>query len=969
MMGLIMNIFILVMSMFSLREGELREWFTFTAKSVDNAFGRPTPTITVCFEHIREGLGVIRAAFPDTEVTRHSLKAEAVTNPCFVCEAVSNGKHTPEAAAEVRQYFVEKLTAQQSAEAAQVKAEEERVLSPEVKEEAQALVNNKEVNKMTRIYSFREVYKPKAPTHVEAKREDGTWVEYDKPAGYAKGALLMAAGRGAGYEVRTYKPTEHNLSACFEDARGATLVKPTDSGFAAIWIYNHDGSVRECGNDPDIAPFKFRMSAKWAKRISLFMTDAWLWGQFLEHEVDIEYREVGESTDFDGNVFISHSFREKLIKKMVARIPDKDEAKRLAKEMRKEEIFSIRMVTVNGLIKGHATLAKTGGPDVVVHTPDNFKKEVFLEMPMVYVHLVPESQYKDVFTDRQALSIGGHELFMVPTPGRTDSLGLVKDAMVDYIDRLISKLRRGIPIDFDREGVEDDELASMKRRRDAFYHATGSLNESIYHLQMMADSVVRSLTPRELFSDDKDRRLPVPFAQRISLRTEASYEFAARETLGAWDSDAATRGGLEGNVVAFTPLGFVFSREVQDDVLYALGGADLDDKAAVHIRIAVGDDEFFGINDGDVIAVILRPPSASSENAHEFWMSKVSLDANVSRKTFLKMLKSFGINSVKEAKAKLPRYNMAERPVNIVEVGLSDGDIEWVDNVPPAVYDKQYVAQLIADIVEYRAVYGTHSNIVMACAEAGIEVPFHALEEDWVDHAQQTPFGPNFELMDEANNSDKKFLVDSGIALEKWHARRLNFIDKDTGEFTVPVRDGIISELIDFHIEQVDRYAEAARDHIRKVAEIHEIRAEGYPVELIETVELNDSMTKLKQFGEQPRLLAKLLGKVKAYARHNRISIGDFTSNEVWMDEATDRVYDAMMDAAPERADNYIMESFYYAYMALQERNTTSSIDVRVFSYGDHHLMFGKVFTHLLELLRARGSVAEDWNAWANNEE
>lgn len=958
-MGLFIQLLITVMGMFTLRgERELNDMFTFTAANVDAAFGRPTPLLTACYEHTGQARGVIRQAFANTEVYIHPATSGA--SECQICRAISKGLHTEDAAEKLRQHFMDRFTATQSATAAQAKVEEERVLSPEVKQQAQAVLTPQEGRVM---HNYRELHQPGLPTQVWSQRKDGKWNKpYTKPAGYADGSLLTAAA-GLKYEARAYRTDMDNIRACFDEVKSVgtpTMLQPTSSGFAAIWIYDEDGNVRPW-MDPfgEDGLFSLNMKAKVFKRISLFMSDAWLWNYFAdEQDVNIKVIKTAPGNrGHDGNVYISHSFRERLISKMIERADDKKEAAERAMELREHDVYNIRVVTPFGLIKGDAVVGKTDGYDIIVHAPDNLKDELSIKKG-VYAQLIPHVQYESVRTDRQALSFAGEWLFMVPTPGRVNSLGLIKDALIDHIDTLISKLRRGIPIDFDRGTAEEDELESMKRRRDAFYKATGSLNESIYHLQMMADSVVRSLTPYKEENSDKKRRFPVPFASRVCLRTEAAYEFAYKDNLGSWGHKDDVRSKLAGNNIAFTPIGFVISDEVRDTVLDALGGADLDDAAAVHIRIAGDNDEFFGIKKGDIVAVIIRPPSASTNGAHEYWVSNISTEHYTSRKVFMKMLKRFGINNLAEAGRKLPVVRLGEhRPTNIMEIELPESTMDWQEPELPDTYTKLFVANHVLMVTKYAHVYGAHASISMACAEADFPTPWHDAEEEWVDAAMQKPYEPNMEMMDLANDADRDLIIAAAPTMEPWYAKRAGLYQ--FGNYLVPVEEGLMSELIEFHREQVDRYAEAAREHIANVAEVHTKRAADHEVNLF-TVRAGS--TELKQWGQQPYLMAELLGAVKLRSRD--MDIKDVVSDESIMDKVTDSVYDRMMNKAADKADELIMESFFHSHLALKKQTIDGSTDVRVFAAGDHHLMFGQLFVHLLGLLRERGSVQEDWAEW-----
>lgn len=820
-MGLFIHILISMLGMFSLRgDRELNEWFTFTAESVDSAFGRPTPTITVCYEHVPHGRGVIRQAFPDTEVTLHPLTAG--DRECLVCTAMSNGKHTPDVAAEVRQHFVERITAQKSVEAAHAKAEEERVLSPEVKEQAQAL----DLGKEEEMEAIRVVEHQNGVTDIVASEfdEDSLTVNQDKLVSYATTEYIFRAlnEESEHWKMWTFDipklengdyAVDQYLRRISSKVDNATIAWATTSSLTVVTVYNEDGTSRDW---MELKNFIVKPANKMAKRIAtVFGQQTYLSGRFHAEVVDpsvyhaptpgaitIGVLPTPEDKELlvDGIYFMRPNVRDEMVDEALNRI-ESDIKREKLEEMLRVLRNNGRLIFSGGTLKGdNAMVAENHDVDpsldefiynaaimarnVDILTFDcNVKDGVSISDENVAImHMFPQKQMHSIRTNPQSVAHFHDVLFNVADPNRDDDLNIIQGALRNKMQHFAKKVMRGesvTPVDpVVRE--KDDQLRSTAMLIDRWLEQESTLHTSLHLSQMNARQVVMMFDKWA----EQDRHYPVPYALSASLMSETVYSILTGRKLGLAVDEFVLR-----------PYGIIVADDAFEALAIAWGGADQDDHLDVHFRVA--DDSEGSIHKGDTLGFIVRNPIGTTSDgnvvASEYNVLKVADDVYTRR-----VVSKFGM---------LPHIKLADRPVHVLEIDAPDRE-------PREVVDDDYTPDVVKrQVFEAAKSKGTFGivNLLMTTARLH-DIPFNigVSPEFLIDVCEQTRHPEDLKLIDVITNQMRALM--KGKNIDQVMVRRLKL------KGTNPV-DGLYHTLAQFHIGELNNYKATAALHLTALGE------------------------------------------------------------------------------------------------------------------------------------------------------
>lgn len=731
-------------------------------------------------------------------------------------------------------------------------------------------------------------------------------------------------------------------------AAKATISYTTDSAVVVIWVFGLDNKQLSWLDVPGI---KFKNSSKMAKRLAMMGTSSYLFGRFNLVITDgaMAYRkgtlsarlyEVSEEQlpYEDGRSYIRKEFVDHLVSKM---------AKRLQAEGRSEDYinrkvdqvsgraFNIRALLPDALLKGDVIVVDDLDVDMLIPT-ENFKSEVHGTVDgSVLLQMFTQEQWGAVRANRQTVSLFYDNLFAIRTPGRKNSKGLIKDALTDVMDRYFDSVQAGKPIFTTKvDDLAPSQLKNMQVRLQRFFGLTGSLNESFYLTQRNAQSVVNMMTPKHSHKqDDRIQDYPVPFALRSSIRAEVDYE-------RVYGMEAPN--GI--NEVAFTPFGAILPDTISlagevvkaatGLLLRVFGGADWDDHAEFHIRRASQDSELFGVKKNDIVAFIARNPigvSSDGTNVYaEYYVLKVA-QSSVSM-----LLHEFNLKSA----AGLPSLSFDGLIPSIVE--MPEMTPSWTPGQSdvPSAYEIGQVYATIDAVRDAVGVYGVHSNQMMAAGRHRFPFTFVAPEESFVDAAQQTRLPEDLAFIGSHNEAFKGWLTSSNIIFDKWEARRLGFFDNETKQFTVPVEDGVFSDLVEFHTHLVDIFTASSVEHIKGLVPVHRERAEAFGYNKFPYV-----LTKLRE--EENRIMREIGDRDLYFAEHQS--------------DASDWVIHRMSQAVKDgnltksRAREMLMEAFVN-----HVRNLSNTSGTWPYSNGDRLLYHGRMFDMLLKVIEE----AQEAGSW-----
>lgn len=590
-----------------------------------------------------------------------------------------------------------------------------------------------------------------------------------------------------------------------------TVISFRDDGVPRVWDPN------KTGESPDLAMFEIAMGAKIMKRLSPLGSPTYLNGEFTVVFVDddkyhapqegilfVKVIDVPEEEEFkwDGEFYCRPHVKQTLVTKMHQRLheEDKEKAGELKKRMRKQFVFNTRFVTNKGTIKGDMVeVARNDCLNVDVLTARcNLKEELshrkrnvgFMQAFPVYAGGNP----KGVVTNRQTVSSFHDWLFAVRSPVFGPSLGLVKDALIKQVNNLIHKFRAGelmYHIDsLSRE--ENDPIRNNFVKVEKWVAAGRSLNESLFLSMTVASQVIQMLGCTG--DDDGKRRFPVPFAERVSIRSEHTVEMRHH----------GESPYLDWNEAYIDPaLGLIVSDMMFEIIAETLGGADKDDHVEVHFRTVVDEDEFFGLEPGDTAMVIIRNPvgvaSDGQEVGSEYWVLKAT---------------PWQDDEAYEKYGEFPELEMKERPLCTAEMEFPDPVYTLQAQSMPNEYSKEFLIDQVMGSAKAQGVYGIHANIRMASALYDIPLPFVAPEETFIDECAQNRNPRGLETIRRVNEKELALLEENLEAADPWVLARLGLDDEESD---ILVEPGIFSELVDFHRAEQKRFGKEARKHLAHI--------------------------------------------------------------------------------------------------------------------------------------------------------
>lgn len=730
---------------------------------------------------------------------------------------------------------------------------------------------------------------------------------------------------------------QQHRRAIFADMRefGTTIAYVTkDNSYTAISIRDN-GTPRlwdedKTGEAPDFRHINIGMSGKIAKRLSMLGTQTYLNmdatvvfvdeddDTFYPHEEGVLYIKVtdkggDEAIIKDGHYFIRPEVRDEMVKSVSEEMNahNLEKARMLRRTLGKAMTFNGRLITGKGLIKGDAVVSHVLTTDIEVDRI-NIKDEVStFDVHTGLFQMFPQEQMGKVFTNRQTISSFYKALMDIPTPNREGSINLIKDALKDYIDSLVDRFRTGeLMLHIDSLGREKgDQIRNVFQKLEAWIDGGHSLNESLYLLMMEAGQIVDMLGC-EPGSDDKKRRFPVPYATRNSIRNADTY----RMVYGIELDLAYGEGFID------PELGLIVSDETYLAMIPVLGGADLDDHVEVHYRTAVDDDEFFDIDARDVVMVIIRNPIGIESDgeyvASEYWMLRA---AAIERACIVE---------------DLPELDPNDLPICTAELELSEPTFIGTDPVLTPNYSKQFFIEGVKASAVAQGVYGTHANLMMAFRLYNIPFPFLAPEETFVDVCQQTRHPEDLAYIRNLNEIHRKMLANADIPMDFWTKKRC-------GLRNVAREDGLFTELVNFHRDEVDRFEVKAKGHIHLVKQAMEARYDGV------------NITRMKD--NKPLLLSRVEVMEARYRAENgkssRLSYWDF---EAIGNAVVDRLDELEATSASTQTRELTNQDFLeaHAWLFTQVQPSHRTTSVRSMYYNtDQKLMMGAMLDRLIEAL------------------
>lgn len=527
------------------------------------------------------------------------------------------------------------------------------------------------------------------------------------------------------------------------------------------------------------------------KRLAILSAKSYLFDQALDlSQFDVRYVNK-KIKGTDGEIYISQRLRDHLIDLMVFRMEaDPIKAARLAKKMKKTWVFSnFRMVTDKGLIKGDAIvmqpwMAHKYQSDVVVF-PDNLKTELVGNAVVAPVTMQPKGQYKPVRTNRQVLGMLGEFLY-------GEDYILVRNAMIAHIDGLIEQLHNGTLVPSYRNAEYGDPIESITDKAHYWVNSGLSMNATGFLTAMVGENVVKSMTPEEK-DDDKKRRLPVPFAKIVSIRSENSMRMAYGSN---WEKLP------DGTVYFDHKYGIVVADDIFDEFMLIAGGGDLDDTVDAHLRISPIDIPVFGVKRGDMVAVCVRNPVGVVSNGSEIGIE-------------------YQIRPVHGMYEMVPMLNI-NRPKSVIEVELdSEPQFQLADDLENGnEYSKKFVWSMLNGLPE--DAFGSFVNLMITFAYAGIPFPYIAAMEDVVDACQQTMNPVDIDEVAKIVEQLKLILADGmlemGVEVDYHLLRRLGMMKREFRYIHhLADKDGDFCRLIAFHKSEVERFADELEATVTRI--------------------------------------------------------------------------------------------------------------------------------------------------------
>lgn len=751
--------------------------------------------------------------------------------------------------------------------------------------------------------------------------------------------------------IKAFEPIKNWLNA----QNVLTAYTTGDNTFAVVRIEN-GGSFRKWG---EFHAFSFNgMEQKAMKRQGMYGTQTYTFDSrnvvFVDdnefHAPNPNYWTVRVvdtpawlEPRVDGVFFAREEVRNVMAEDAIERVSDdEDKVAHLTKTLLGTRKFNARFIMPGMTAKGDVAFCKQLNTDFVIHSCNTF---TFIHSTdnMGHITITPQEQMTAVRTNRQSITHFWDTLMAVPTPGRLDTQGLVFDAFRDEVNREIKLLRDGKPLSHVAPGArdEDDAIRSVQQKVMLAYEVSKDLNQFPYLVSAQAMQRVDMWDPKDEDDEEKKRsRLPIPHwsAVRASINSEFVYSMIYGERLDLADGECAL----------VPEIGLVVNDHDWPLMLEVLGGADQDDHVEVHFRRVMKRETWMGrtYNEGDIIFFLVRSPIglASDGALNEDGSPKLTDDGRLANAdgdpaslfseyfilqpnfdTRLMVIEDINdhmlpvIDLTPEAEGgSLPRCT-AEMDPELRASGRQPTKRELENR-----YSKKFFLDTLMGLAENRLVYDTHSAMYRKHRLLGIPFVFKANEDFFIDSAVQF-----------MNPYDLDFIRhDNDEARE-----RINAI---TGgeEF-----DSVLSEVVDFHHEQTERFARAARAHLRDVVTNLKVENSG--------IEFTGPM-----LGRKPKLMDWVnTAEVRYRERNNKSKlntmdhekIGDnlFSGIQLMIDSPK---YDLDYDMVVEM----IRDARVYLLKTTRPSGESKASIARMFYPMDYAIMRGKFTSLVIDALYGR---------------
>lgn len=675
---------------------------------------------------------------------------------------------------------------------------------------------------------------------------------YEMDLGYVPGILL--GEKADEYFIRNYtipnakensKLAERRIAEILRDLTefGVTIGYVTgDTSFTVISIRDN-GVAREWG---DIRTFQVRMGIKVMKRLAMLGTFTYLYdelpvyilgeGEAFEFDPNIltaKFVEVPEDAEIliDGNNVIRRARVLDVIDKMYTRVSryDRKRAEELKKQFLDTWAFNMRGIFGEHFAKGDAVVSEAEqDADLIIFTTNTPKELVGLREGMARFHLNPQEQSESVRTNPQTIASFYQVLFNVVDPTWTEDepkLNMVKLGKHRKTNHQIEELESGrvmrsVLLGGGRDG---DALDTMEGKL-LHWEASGlRVGDSMHLTAMMAGRVDKQNNPPG--NPIKKRKFDVPYAYRMSIRSSTTYELVYGHAPDM----------IPGEVL-IDRIGLIIHDEDWSDVIETLGGADQDDHAEIHFRVAVDDDEFFGIKAGDIVGYLIRNPIGISSDGvamvNGVVVNKHGDPARIATEFYILKIAARSLGALQVKLGALPTVKNALRPLSTIELKDTLPEDTFIPTKPDysndPVYTKKHFVAAIKAASKVHGVYGTHALLMQTYALYQLPFIHRAAEEAYVDTAQQSRVAEDLKLMDGFNQDDREDLISRLSTIDPLLAARIGVKSEN-----VPFKAHHFTKLVEFHAAEGDRFYNAARIHLRNIKHAQEARFDGVDVPLV----------------------------------------------------------------------------------------------------------------------------------------
>lgn len=578
-------------------------------------------------------------------------------------------------------------------------------------------------------------------------------------------------------------------------------------GFVVIRIQRANGDFRKWG---EFRQFTFDgMEQKANKRQGMFGTQTYTFGNKpIRFVTDGDYH--APSKDYwtvrvvdtpewlelavDGVWFMRESVRDELVNDALARQDDEYRREHLQKTLMATRKYNARFIMPGQTAKGDAVACTELNTDFVIHDCNLF---TFIQSTsdQGFITLTPQDQLGDIRTNRQSIAHFWDLLFSVPTPGKKDTVGLVKDEFKRVMNEQAKLLKTGRPLSHILPGArtKDDAIRTVQVKVMKVYDLHGDLNEFPYLVAAQAAQFRDMHTPKEKREEEKKRtRLPIP--AWAGTRTSISSEFTYAMVYGVkLDMEP-------GMCLLDEELGLVVNDHDWDLLLEVLGGADQDDHVEIHARRVIKPEVWMGrqFNAGDVVFFLVRSPIGLSSDGDHLYSEYFILTPNEASADWF-LSKNNGVLADIDL---TPEHEGGALPLCTAEM---DDELRRSGRQPtkrdlPEEYSvpgegKSFFMDTVYGLAENALVYDTHSAIYRKHRILGIPFEFKASEDFFID-----------------------------VAAQFMNPEDLEFIRKDNDEARMrlpnPMPHTIMDELVAFHKAEVERWMRQARMHLEDLVKM-----------------------------------------------------------------------------------------------------------------------------------------------------